>query len=717
MKKLLLFPILFLTSIFGLFSQENSLHLDGTNDYVNCGNNASLNITGTKITLEAWIYPTSFQANVWQGNVINKSGAGDNGYMIRVGNSGQVNFNLGTGFWNEINSATGAVTLNNWHHIAGTYDGVTMRLYVNGVQVASSALGTNIVTASNSLFLGDDPGNIGRYFPGRIEEVKIWNVARTAAQVVNDMNTSPCSPYPTGLKAYYRFNQGVAGANNAGITSVIDQTGVNNGTLTNSALNGGTSNWVGGKPAFPASTATFTYLPTCTGATATITGNYDGVFGFSPNPGGGVILNTSTGEITNGTAGATYTVQYTICGVSATVSVTLNSTNCWIMNGNASFIPNGAQQCIQLTPELNNQTGCAWDDNIIDFNSNFSLALNYYFGNNINGADGTTFTFQPNPSACGTNGGQLGAGGIANSLIIEFDTYDNDNPTHVVDIAEDHIAIEIDGDLQNASHLAGPIAALPSSAAIDDGAMHAVNIQWTSATKTLKVYFDGNLRLTTVYDFVALVFGGDNTVRWGATAATGGLNNQQYFCPQTIVILPTELSSFTTECDGESEKIAWTTASEDRVDYFEIEYTHDGTLFYSLAQVKASGTSTQTQFYSVDNTLDYIGNIYYRINSVDIDGQFETSDLISSKKCFESNSELLEGYMFTKNNLNIQLNEANLDLKLITTTGQELISTKTFNNSNIDFQQINVAQGIYLLQLTNPVSGKSKTYRIFCSEN
>lgn len=484
-----------------------------------------------------------------------------------------------------------------------------------------------------------------------------------------------------------------------------NNTGGNNATLAYNATN-------------VAISPTFTIVASsCTQATSTITGSAGGTFSFNPVPGGGVTINSATGAVSNGVAGSTYTVQYTVCGSSSTHSVTLPSTNCWIMNGNASFIPNGAQQCIQLTPELNNQTGCAWDDNIIDFNSNFSLALNYYFGNNINGADGTTFTFQPNPSACGTNGGQLGAGGIANSLIIEFDTYDNDNPTHVVDIAADHIAIEIDGDLQNASHLAGPIAALPSSAAIDDGAMHAVNIQWTSATKTLKVYFDGNLRLTTVYDFVALVFGGDNTVRWGATAATGGLNNQQYFCPQTIVILPTELSSFTTECDGESEKIAWTTASEDRVDYFEIEYTYDGTLFYSLAQVKASGTSTQTQFYSVDNTLDYIGNIYYRINSVDIDGQFETSDFISSKKCFESNSELLEGYLFTKNNLNIQLNEANLDLKLVTTTGQELLSTKTFNNSNIDFQQINVAQGIYLLQLTNPVTGKSKTYRIFCSEN
>jgi len=229
-----------------LFAQENSIDFDGTNDYVNCGNNGSLNITGNTITLEAWIYPTSFKAQVWAGNVINKNGAGDNGYMLRVGNGGQVNFNLGTGWWNEINSATGVVTLNNWHHIAGTYDGTTMRLYVDGVQVAAGAENQNIGSASNSLYLGEDPQWTGRNFPGRIEEVRIWNTARTATEVAEDMATRTCAPFPASLVAYYRFNQGTANANNAGLTTVNDETGTNNGTLTNSSLNGTSSNWVDG---------------------------------------------------------------------------------------------------------------------------------------------------------------------------------------------------------------------------------------------------------------------------------------------------------------------------------------------------------------------------------------------------------------------------------------------------------------------------------------
>lgn len=228
------------------FAQGNALGLDGNNDYADCGNHTTLNIAGTSITLEAWVYSTSFTTNVWQGNVINKSGINDLGYMLRVGNNGQVNFNIGNGSWNEINSPTGTVALNTWHHIAGTYDGTTMRLYVDGTQVATGALTGNIGAASNNLFLGEDPQFTGRYFPGRIDEVRIWNTTRTPQQIIEDMNNNACSNFPAGLVAYYKFDQGIANANNAGLTAINEMIGVGNGTLINSSLNGTISNWVEG---------------------------------------------------------------------------------------------------------------------------------------------------------------------------------------------------------------------------------------------------------------------------------------------------------------------------------------------------------------------------------------------------------------------------------------------------------------------------------------
>lgn len=258
------------------FAQGNALAFDGNNDFADCGNHPSLDITGTSITLEAWVYSTSFTTNVWQGNVVNKSGSGDFGYMLRVGNNGQVNFNIGNGIWNEINSPTGSVALNTWYHIAGTYDGSTMRLYVNGVEVATGALTGNIGLASNNLFFGDDPQFTGRYFPGRIDEVRIWNTTRTPQEIIEDMNNNACSNFPTSLVAYYKFNQGIANGNNAGLTTINEEIGIGNGTLINSSLNGSISNWTEGI----ALSVSDSSLSICQGDSALLGGAYQTTSGI-----------------------------------------------------------------------------------------------------------------------------------------------------------------------------------------------------------------------------------------------------------------------------------------------------------------------------------------------------------------------------------------------------------------------------------------------------
>ena len=784
--------LLTLLLILGLgFSTEaqNALHFDGNNDRVDCGTNASLNITGTTITLEAWIYPTgAFKPNVWEGCVINKNGAGDNGYMIRVGNSGQVNFNIGTGSWNEINSATGVVTSNNWHHIAGTYDGTTMRLYVDGVQVATGALSANIGSASNSLYLGEDPQWSGRVFRGRIEEVKIWNTTRSAAEVLFDMNNNACTPYPAGLVAYYKFNQGIASGGNAGLTTVIDETGVNNGTLINSSLNGFSSNWTVGLPEFcncptvptftlsatncntasatitgdtggtfafnpapgdgaiidantgeitngvPGNSYTVEYttcastsstesitLPltgnsafgmsiTCGGAYASITGDQGGTFAFNPVPGDGAQINATTGTVSNGTAGNSYTVEYTICGSTTAVNFTVTDDNCWTLNGDAQYITVNGEQCIQLTDEINNQTGCAWNQSQIDFASNFTLTLDYYFGDNIGGADGNTFTFQPSSStACGSPGGQLGAGGLTNALSIEFDTYDNDNPTHLYDLACDHIAVEIDGSHQFAAPLCGAVCAKAGGGNIDDGGVYQVDIEWIQATNTLNIYFDGVLRLFCVNDFVTNAFGGASQVYWGATSATGGLNNQQYFCPSTIIILPVELTSFDTRCNGDIEVFSWTTASEDRVDYFQLEYTYDGMVFIPVGQVDAIGTSQSEQDYNFEVSTEDPKQRYYRLKIVDENGEFKYTDLISSKRCAYSN-ELISEVKQSTDNLTIRTNEETT-ITVVNQLGQVLYSGQT-QNQTVHIDKRNFADGIYFVAAQN-AQGLQESKKIF----
>src|SRR5690606_13562538 len=214
-------------------ASRNALSFDGVNDRVNLGNPSSLSITGNTITLEAWIYPTAWKGPVWGGNIINtENDDSQTGYMLRCGASGTSNFNLGSGSWNEINSAANVLTLNTWQHVAGTYDGTTMRLYVNGVQVSTTALGTfNIGASNNSVVIGDCSGT-DRNFPGMIDEVRIWNVTVPEAQLADHMNTAYSSDEP-GLVGYYHFDQGVRDGNNASVTTLLDHSpNANHGTLS-----------------------------------------------------------------------------------------------------------------------------------------------------------------------------------------------------------------------------------------------------------------------------------------------------------------------------------------------------------------------------------------------------------------------------------------------------------------------------------------------------
>src|SRR5690606_7741845 len=72
--------------------------------------------------------------------------------------------------------------------------------------------------------------------------------------------------------------------------------------------------------------ASFTLTATCDGATATITGDTGGTFAFNPLPGDGAMIDTNTGEITNGISGTAYTVEYTTggaCSASSSQTVTV----------------------------------------------------------------------------------------------------------------------------------------------------------------------------------------------------------------------------------------------------------------------------------------------------------------------------------------------------------------------------------------------------------
>ncbi|MCB0706789.1 MAG: gliding motility-associated C-terminal domain-containing protein [Saprospiraceae bacterium] len=208
---------------------------------------------------------------------------------------------------------------------------------------------------------------------------------------------------------------------------------------------------------------------------------------------------------------------------------------------------NGDYSCIQLTANLNNQGGCAWSADLVDFSQPFINNATIYFGNSDAGADGICMVYHLDPDGfetCGVTGGEIGSGGIQNSLIIEFDTWQN---AQFGDPFQDHIAVNVNGDM--GSSISGPIV-MPN---LEDGQEHEVVFSWEPVSMTYEIYFDGALVITNVYDVVTNCFGGETSVYGGYTASTGGAFNLQYVCTGNNVY-PTTTSDTTSVilCEGES---------------------------------------------------------------------------------------------------------------------------------------------------------------------
>jgi PKD repeat protein len=200
----------------------------------------------------------------------------------------------------------------------------------------------------------------------------------------------------------------------------------------------------------------------------------------------------------------------------------------YTVNGNAST---NSCHCYTLTPNANNQSGSVWNNFKISLTQSFDFNFDINLGcNDASGADGIAFVLQPISTSVGSNGGGLGFSGISPSVGVTIDTWQN---TDVNDPAYDHIAIQLNGNLNHSNpstNIAGPVTALAGSDNIEDCQWHTLRIQWDAATKQLTASVDGSQRLTVTKDFTADVFSGNPNVFWGFTAGTGGSTNLQQFC-------------------------------------------------------------------------------------------------------------------------------------------------------------------------------------------
>lgn len=216
LKALNFYCLLLLLCSFNLtHAQVNScLDFNGTDEFLLIGD---VNDLGTSdFTIETWVNydtpGTTGQYIICKGltTIGNPSNAG---YGIEINqNNGDIRFAIGhsSGVL-QAAIAPGILNPNTWYHIAGVRTGSNLLLYLDGVLVATASTGFTYNTDTNiPLSIGAHNKGINGitadYLDGSMDEVRIWNVARTQGEISSNMNCAITSPEPN-LMAVYNLNE------------------------------------------------------------------------------------------------------------------------------------------------------------------------------------------------------------------------------------------------------------------------------------------------------------------------------------------------------------------------------------------------------------------------------------------------------------------------------------------------------------------------------
>jgi len=200
-------------------SSGYALKFDGSNDYVRFAQTAYMLSPGWESTktVSLWIKPTGSSLVCTYGVAWCDAVFGDRPRWWGISRgivSGQDRIWIWNSDWNQgnIDSIGVSYTVGEWMHIAMVHSGGVIRVYKNGIEVAVMASGATVQPNTGGLpFLqiGGVINNTSRVwtYEGLIDELQLWNTARSAAEILQDMST-PLTGAETGLAAYYRMSNG-----------------------------------------------------------------------------------------------------------------------------------------------------------------------------------------------------------------------------------------------------------------------------------------------------------------------------------------------------------------------------------------------------------------------------------------------------------------------------------------------------------------------------
>jgi hypothetical protein len=247
-------------AVFEMTAPGNALTFDGTNDYVTIGNVSSLSFNGTlPYTIEAWVKPRIGGSG---GYILSRFRSGIAAtYTLSITSDGKLRSTRNTAPWSVVSHEF--IPFGEYTHVATTYDGTTLRIYINGKDVGNVLIGA--CSSSEPLLIGarlNASGIPESFFDGEIDEIRFWNISRSVEQIQADMHRA-LNGNETGLAGYYRFDH------KSGTTLTDLTANGNHGTLKNMD----NTDWV-------ASGAMCPFIKTVTDITADgFTGGWDAVTG------------------------------------------------------------------------------------------------------------------------------------------------------------------------------------------------------------------------------------------------------------------------------------------------------------------------------------------------------------------------------------------------------------------------------------------------------
>ena len=174
----------------------DSLKFDGANDYVEVDNESSFDVITDQITVSAWIKVNAFTRNIQA--IVTK---GDYAWRIqRWSNTNYIEFACTGLAHNSYGNVIGNIAVDDeqWHHVAGVYDGTKIYLYIDGNTDVSTATSGGINTNNYSVMIGENAEQPERYWNGMIDDVRVYSRGLSAGEV-NIIKAGGTVPDPNNL--------------------------------------------------------------------------------------------------------------------------------------------------------------------------------------------------------------------------------------------------------------------------------------------------------------------------------------------------------------------------------------------------------------------------------------------------------------------------------------------------------------------------------------